>query len=514
MIHIDNWNVAELASQCIMPRLNVQKFFAEKEYQKEICALVEAGIGGFCIFSGELENTRNAIDLLQNSSAIPLLFSADMEWGLTMRIQGGVPFPHAMALGKNTPDVTRAVAGAIAEEARQLGIYWNFAPVCDINSNPNNPIINIRAFGEDSSIVNEHSRAFIEGTQEKKVIACAKHFPGHGDTQIDSHLEMPTLAHNRTRLENVELIPFKNAIECGARSIMAAHIAVPAYHDTETPASLSERILSGLLREELKYNGIIVTDALDMKAITKRFDSGSVAVRAIEAGANIALLPEEPAIALKRLVECAESSSTLKEKLRTSSKRIIAEKRWCGLLPRQYSGFGSMNQHFTAHEKIALKAALNAVDVIGCESLLPVKDSQNIACFAILQREDDFNNASHFFNLLAQMFENNCDFGYVDLNITDEQISDFVKQTESADLILFPIFSTPRAFTGSLGASDKISHIIKALSCERSNVSILFGNPYLKNTITSDTIILVYSDSVPSLAAAALQFGERSLEEF
>lgn len=514
MIHIDKWSARRLAAQCIMPRLNIEKFFDDKVYQIDCYKLVEEGIGGFCIFAGDLDKTRQAIDMLQNRSELPLMFSCDMEFGLTMRISGGTSFPHAMALGKGSPDTTSEVAAAIAKEARELGIHWNLAPVCDINSNPKNPIINIRAFGENAETVSLHSSAYITGTQSQKVLACAKHFPGHGDTETDSHLAMPILTHSANRIEELELEPFRKAIAEGVRSIMVAHLAVPAFDNAETPATLSEKIITGLLREKLGYTGIIVTDALDMKAITSRYQSGEATVKAIEAGADIALLPENSFEAIDHLENAASINPVLLDKLKQSVKKIIAEKRWCGLLPRQLPSLSSVEKLFLSHEKLALKAAVKAIEVTGSEEFLPIKEGITIAAFAILQREEDFNTASSFFNFLQQMFQNDCDFGFVDLSITEEQLEDFRKQTESAELLIFPIFSKPRAYQGTIALDDRLNDIINKLSSGRSSISILFGNPYLKNSIFSEVVISAYSDSTPSLAAAAMQFGERTMEEF
>ena len=244
MIRLQDWQNEKLAAKCVFPRLTTERFFSDSEYKSEIVKLIILGVGGFCIFTGTDDEVGRMTEELQLSAEIPLLFCADFEHGLPMRLQGGTAFPHAMALGiADNPEVTEQIGRAIAVESRTIGVHWNLSPVCDINSNPKNPIINIRSFGENKEIVTKHSLSYISGTQSEKVLACAKHFPGHGDTDVDSHLALPVLRKSIKEIEDLELKSFEAAIKNGVKSIMVAHLAIPAIDESNTPASLSENII-------------------------------------------------------------------------------------------------------------------------------------------------------------------------------------------------------------------------------------------------------------------------------
>ena len=227
------------------------------------------------------------LNRMQRMAGVPLLVGGDFERGASMRVEGTTVFPHAMAFGAaGDPAFSRFEGEVTAREARALGVQWVYYPVADVNNNPDNPIINIRSFGENPEEVAAHVKAFIEGAHSDKrnfVLATAKHFPGHGDTAVDSHMNVPTINADRERLDRLELAPFRAAIEAGVDSIMTAHIAVPALAPPDLPATLSPAILTGLLRNELGFKGLVVTDALEMGGIAQGFSGGEAAVRALEA---------------------------------------------------------------------------------------------------------------------------------------------------------------------------------------------------------------------------------------
>src|SRR6202166_4319866 len=233
---------------------------------------------------------------LQAKSKLPLLIGADFERGTAMRLDEGTSFPTAMALAAaGNPKDAYTMGKITALEARAVGIHWIYAPDSDVNNNPNNPIINTRSFGEDPQKVAEYVTQFVHGVQENGGLATAKHFPGHGDTAADSHIDLPVIHADRERLESLELVPFRAAIAAGADRILTGHLCLPALEpDANTPATLSSNILTGLLRKELGYQGLIVTDAMDMGGITVRYAPGEAAVRAFVAGADALLMPPVP----------------------------------------------------------------------------------------------------------------------------------------------------------------------------------------------------------------------------
>ena len=285
---------------------------------------------------------------LQAKSKVPLLVGADFERGTAMRLDEGTSFPTAMALAAGgNPRDAYTMGKVTALEARAVGIHWIYAPDADVNNNPGNPIINTRSFGEDPTRVAEFVTEFVRGVEESGGLATAKHFPGHGDTASDSHIDLPVIQANRERLEHLELVPFRAAIAAGAGSIMTGHLSVPALEpDPNTPATLSTRILTDLLRHELKFEGLVVTDAMDMGGITVRYAPGEAAVRAFAAGADALLMPPVPDAAFEGLRNAVNSGRITHERLDASVRRILQAKAKLGLDKERLVDINAINQKF------------------------------------------------------------------------------------------------------------------------------------------------------------------------
>jgi beta-glucosidase-like glycosyl hydrolase/CubicO group peptidase (beta-lactamase class C family) len=285
---------------------------------------------------------------LQAKSKLPLLVGADFERGTAMRLDEGTSFPTAMALAAaGNPRDAYTMGKVTALEARAVGIQWVYAPDADVNNNPGNPIINTRSFGEDPARVAEFVKEFIRGVEENGALATAKHFPGHGDTASDSHIDLPVIQANRDRLEHLELVPFRAAIAAGASSIMTGHLSVPALEpDTNTPATLSSKILTDLLRKELHFEGLVVTDAMDMGGITVRYAPGEAAVRAFVAGADALLMPPVPDAAFEGLQDAVKSGRISRERLDASVRRILQAKAKLGLDKNRLVDINAINQKF------------------------------------------------------------------------------------------------------------------------------------------------------------------------
>jgi len=476
--------------------------------------LVKLGIGGFCVFKGSQAETESMTAELQALATIPLIFSADFEYGLPMRLTGGTEFPHAMAMGQNeSTEFTYTSAQAIAIETRSLGIHWNFAPVCDINSNPENPIINIRAFGETSDDVIKHSFAFIKGTQDKKVLACAKHFPGHGDTSVDSHLELPVLNRSEKEIRENELKPFIYAVENDVRSIMTGHLSVPSLDSTGLPASLSYKITTELLRDELNFKGLIITDALEMKAISEKYTSGESTVLAIEAGADIALMPDDPIEAIKALINRADTDIEFRQRLVDSVRRINRDKKWCSAIGHNPNNISRNDVKYDHHEKLALITAEKAIEIVGKKTLIPIKEDLQIAGFAFLQdgvqQTENMNKASMFFKIFAQAIENNCDFAFVDEKINEADVYALNQGTKDAQIVILAFFYKAQAYKGSVGATEEMLRAAERLAMGKPVIAVFFGNPYLADEVKADTYVSAFSDTLPSIAATILKLSGR-----
>src|ERR1700730_1468990 len=294
--------------------------------------IIEYHVGGYHML-GETNTLHEPagvallINHLQALAKVPLWITADFEGGVGLRFIGATRLPRAMAIGATgNPEMAYQAGRIAAEEARALGVHVNFYPVVDVNNNARNPIINIRSFGGSRELVSRMARAFIRGSQEHGEMATAKHFPGHGDTSTDSHLELPIIDADRARLNAIELPPFQAAIEEGVGGVMSAHIALPQIEPEKLPATLSPKILTGILRDDLNFRGVIFTDAMNMRGISAHFPEGEAAVRAVKAGADVLLYPPSVEQAFLGLKHAIESGEIKESRMDESVRRILTAK--------------------------------------------------------------------------------------------------------------------------------------------------------------------------------------------
>jgi beta-glucosidase len=293
----------------------------------ELQRLLAEGVGGVILLGASAAELGQRTRQLASWSDQPLLFCADVEEGVGQRFEGASWLVPPMALGRlHAADADTALALAerygrcSGREARALGLNWVLGPVCDVNNNADNPVINVRAWGEDPATAGALAAAFLSGAQAEGVLCCAKHFPGHGDTSTDSHLELPLLDHSRERLERIELPPFRQAIAAGVASVMTAHLLLPSL-DAERPATLSAAVLTELLRQDLGFDGLVVTDALVMEAISGHYGAGEAAVLALEAGADLVLMPADAEAALDAIVAAIQTGRLAEERIEASLQR-------------------------------------------------------------------------------------------------------------------------------------------------------------------------------------------------
>jgi len=331
-------SLEERVGQVLMVRAFGEYYPADAEARRELVLMVqELALGGVILFRSQAYEAAALLYDLQLAAAsaghLPLIVAADFEWGADFRIDGAVPFPTAMAVGATyDPDAAEWMGRASARDARALGVHWIFAPVADVNVNPRNPVINVRAFGEDPGHVGGMVAAFVRGAQQGGVLATAKHFPGHGDTAVDSHNALPVLDHDNRRLQAVELAPFRAAIDAGVASIMTAHIAVPALTgDGDLPATLSYAVLTDLLRNQLDFRGLVVTDAMEMGGISRRWWSGQAAVESLAAGADLVLLPPNPRAVHAAIVRAVESGDLSPDRVDDAVRGVLRAKARVGL---------------------------------------------------------------------------------------------------------------------------------------------------------------------------------------
>lgn len=327
-------SLREKVGQVVMPWLlgNYASFDSE-EYDSLLAWVDDLSVGGVTISVGSPLEVATKLNVLQRRSKLPLLVAADLEWGTGMRLRGGTTFPVAMALGATGRELDAYELGRItALEARAVGIHMSFSPVADVNNNPANPVINTRSFGEDPEAAARLAAAYVRGASEHGLLTAVKHFPGHGDTDIDSHIALPVVSACWDRLDTLELIPFRAAIEAGVNAVMTAHVALPCIDEDKTlPATLSRTVMRSILRDSLRFEGLAITDALRMGAIVQQYGVGESAVRAFLAGSDVLLAPADVREAYEAMVAAVETGRVSRERLDQSVRRILELKREAGL---------------------------------------------------------------------------------------------------------------------------------------------------------------------------------------
>src|SRR5205809_2050918 len=300
-------------------------------------------VGGLIISVGSPLEIAAKLNALQRRARVPLLVSADLEWGAAMRVIGATAFPQIMAVGATgDPRDAYAIGAAAAVEGRAVGIHVNFAPDADVNNNPANPIINTRSFGEDPRTVSRLVAEYVRGLHEHGMLATLKHFPGHGDTQTDSHIGLPVITAAYAHLDSIELVPFRAGIAAGADVVMSAHIAFPALTGSNDPGTLSAAVLTGLLRDSLRFPGLVATDALTMGAIVAKYGAGEATVRAFLAGSDLLLMPADPDSALTAMTAAIAAGRITPQRLGQSGRRLLEIKRPLALFPRRAVPLGSL----------------------------------------------------------------------------------------------------------------------------------------------------------------------------
>src|SRR5918992_1351634 len=334
---LSSLSVRERVAQLVMPWVagNYQAF--DDEAFRRVQTWVDSfHVGGLIISVGSPLDLASKLNRLQERSKLPLLIASDLEAGTAIRLNGGTPFPPNMGVAATEREFDAYTLGRItALEGRAVGIHLAFAPVADVNNNPANPIINVRSFGENPAAVGRLVAAQIRGLQEHGMLAAAKHFPGHGDTGTDSHIALPVLKAGWSRLDSVELVPFRSAIAANVAAVMSAHIALPNFDGGQLrPGTVAPTILTGLLRDSLKFNGLVVTDALNMGGIATAYGAEG-AVRAFLAGSDLLLQPADPRIAIEAMVAAVMRREISAERLNRSVRKVLEVKRRLGLFARR-----------------------------------------------------------------------------------------------------------------------------------------------------------------------------------
>ena len=449
------------------------------------------------------------LNQMQKLSKTPLIVGGDFERGASMRVSAGARFPYNMALGA-AGDVgdARYEGMATAREARALGVHWIFAPVADVNNNPDNPVINIRSFGENPEQVSRFVNAYIEGARsdpKNRVLVTVKHFPGHGDTNVDSHLGLPRVGASKDRMDAVELKPFQAAIASGVDAVMTAHLAVPAIEPDDIPATASAKVLTGLLREELKFNGIIVTDAMDMAGFESQFNSSNGSVRAIEAGADVLLMPRDPAQAIRGVVAAVESGRISRQRIDDSVMRILAAKIRVGVIKKKTVDLDEISDALDTPEDDdrAQQMSDRAVTLLRNErGLLPLTPNQACMVVAVERRLSQYGQRmSAEFRQRAP----GAKITIVDSSMPLRALMDDVGDTGACSSLTIAVFLAGGSLSG-----DVMTFIDGLTNGPVPTALVAMGSPYIVTKFPKVTAYLsTFSPTQPSeVSAVKALFGE------
>lgn len=444
------------------------------------------GVGGVILLGGSAAELAMRSQQLQAWAQIPLLICADVEEGVGQRFPGATWFAPPMALAAiaaQNPALAEALAEkmgqTIAAESLAIGINWLLAPVVDVNNNPDNPVINVRAFGDHPAIVSRLTQAFIRGAHGHPVLTTAKHFPGHGDTATDSHLDLPVIPHSLERLSELELVPFQSAIQAGVDGIMSAHLRIPAY-DAQYPATLSPAILTKLLRQDLSFEGLVVTDALVMGAIAKHYGANEAAVLAVEAGADILLMPVDAEGAIQAIIEAVHQGRISRDRIQASCQRIFQAKQ--KLSPP------TIDLNLTAHlslpqaQSTAVQILQHSQQTFGEFPLSSVSGGRNLIWVdrlldcPVLHRQSPAIVIPQGYGYEAQL----CDRASLEWFLSQESLGQ-EKGQPSAPTIL-QLFVRGNPFRGSAGTDPQLQTLFKNLLRNQSLQGlVIYGSPYIQS---------------------------------
>ena len=515
----DYLSMRDKISQMIMIRVDGKFHNIEDWQKKKIEFLIsEYNIGGLITYTGSVHGTFHNIKAMQSISKIPMFVAADYERGLGTFIDGTL-FPFNMAIAATgNPDYSYQQGKIISTEAKSVGVNMIFAPVLDINNNSSNPIINIRSYGDTPRMVTRYGIPFIKGIQDGGLIACAKHYPGHGNTSIDSHTSLPIIDISQKELYENELIPFKNASDANVKSIMIGHIVIPQIDSKNLPATFSKKITNDILRKEWNYKGLIITDALEMGALTSETWHGESAVKAIEGGADIILLPLDSKEAIESIQRAVENGRISIERINQSYNKIMMAKKELGL-------FDEMNHQTWNNVENNVKSAehVKTASLIAEESITLVKNNNSYIpiipnkykkiTHLLLSTDDDLRIRLKPFSNDVKYTHGNVSEIYVNDQVSKIGINDIIDKVKDSNLIIVSMLIRIKMNKGISTIDD--SHNILMNELNKLNIPIVglsFGSPYLPEYNHFDAYLCTYGyGSITLKAASNAIFGRKNI---
>ena len=439
--------------------------------------LREYYIGGLIFMQGTAKAQAELTNEYQLSSTVPLFIGMDAEWGLGMRLTGIRDFPRQMMLGAmSDSSIVYKMGAAIASQCRRLGVHIDFAPVLDINSNPNNPVINFRSFGENKYKVASFGLQYMRGLQENGVIACAKHFPGHGDTDVDSHNDLPEITKSADQLRKMELYPFKKLIDHGLQSAMIAHLQVPAFETkAKTPSTLSSNIVTGLLKKELGFQGLVITDALNMEGIAKYFQPGEIDLKAFEAGNDILLFSQDVPSGVKKIKDALLSGRISDAKLEASVRKILMAKYNVGL-----ANFNPIKTENIDEDLNELVSSIR--NQVAEEAITWLNDPYQLLAKIKTNKVKDITYVSVGSSSENTFSTNLKKYGVKEIRFAPtsnkQAIKQFAKELQQKEAIIIGVHNMHSSPLKNFGLDSLEIECIRTLSQQKNTLTVFFGNPY------------------------------------
>src|SRR6056297_97150 len=473
-------------------------------------------LGGIIFMQGDVYGQAMLTNKLQDHSKIPLWIAQDMEFGAAMRISGTTRITPAMGVAA-TDDASNAyLKGKItAREAKALGVNQIFAPVLDVNNNPENPVINVRSFSADPDMVSFFGQYMIDGIESEGVMATAKHFPGHGDTDVDSHLELPVIYHDFSRIDTLELRPFRETINNGLRSVMSAHIAYPNIsRNGNLPGTMDESILNDILIDSLGFEGLIVTDGLEMKGIADNYSPGEAVIYALKAGVDMMLISPDEMAAINELELAVQRGELSEERIDRSVRKILQLKKGHGAFENPKVDLQNLSRSINTpvYQSIADRIARNSVTILkDSRDIFPIREVDHLNILAVALADDESGSTGSSFARELRKYHGNVNFHVLDRRTSLEEKSEILDAADNADLILIGSFVIVRSHQPIQVQPEQLQFLRQIISRPSPSALIAFGNPYVVRDLpNSDAHVMAWSSNsnqvrqaVPALFGAS-----------
>lgn len=485
----------------------------DKTTKETINSVAKEGIGGVIYMRSNLTNGVNMLNRLQQKSKFPLLVTIDGEWGVSMRFDSVIAFPRAMQLASlESEELVYKIGRAIGEQSKRVGVDLNFAPTVDINNNPLNPVINTRAFGQERERVAKFGIAYLRGMQSAGVAGCIKHFPGHGDTDVDSHKSLPVLNFSRERLDSVELYPFREAIEAGSDMVMVGHLMVPALDNSSLPASISKRVITDLLKGELEYNGIVITDALNMKGVLEALPPEMISLAALKAGCDLILMPKKVSKSIDIIEEAVKRGELSQYSINMRVKKMLYLKLRLGVFDKERNV-----------RSIGIKEELNnpyynsLIEEVAEKSLILIKNSNNIIPLKGLLNKRVALLSLGGDNFGKELAIHTNRYSKVDTVVlrgefSDKELTEALHQLNNHDHIIISLNKTDIRPQNNFGIDSLHFKELTQFAARHNTTLLYFGNPLALSAMDSlesfSSIIIAHQNSLANnIAATHLIFG-------